>query len=273
MADDDDVLCDDEFDAQLEGTSIKDAGALCLLTSVCFLGSDRSRLHVFTLSWEIDSNESPTATHAFAAFARGWEVRDALRVLHSEVSAHLTPKCVDRRHDVPRRWCVMWAHFADLALRGIRLRVNLSRILFTLVSMPSSSFASHLWTMHAVCQRAASCSESSRAGRYNHFPTFNFRSIECVRTVQVLFPRPLATLSFSSLLFCCCVFMPLHCVAIVFDLFIRVTLCTCNLYGFGGNCIGYASTIHWCGCFSSVNALNKVTIVAMQYLSCMAFIR
>lgn len=50
MADDDEVLCDGEFDAGLEGTSIKDAGALCLLTSVCFLGSDRSRLHVFTLS-------------------------------------------------------------------------------------------------------------------------------------------------------------------------------------------------------------------------------
>ena len=50
MADDDEVLCDAEFDAELEGTSMKDAGALCLLTSVCFLGSDRSRLHVFTLS-------------------------------------------------------------------------------------------------------------------------------------------------------------------------------------------------------------------------------
>ena len=50
MADDDEVLCDGEFDAELELTSIKDAGALCLLTSVCFLGSDRSRLHVFTLS-------------------------------------------------------------------------------------------------------------------------------------------------------------------------------------------------------------------------------
>ena len=50
MADDDEVLCDAEFDAELEGTSSNDAGALCLLTSVCFLGSDRSRLHVFTLS-------------------------------------------------------------------------------------------------------------------------------------------------------------------------------------------------------------------------------
>ena len=50
MADDDEVLCDAEFDAELEGTFMMDAGALCLLTSVCFLGSDRSRLHVFTLS-------------------------------------------------------------------------------------------------------------------------------------------------------------------------------------------------------------------------------
>ena len=48
MADDDEVLCDGEFDGELE--PIKGAGALCLLTSVCFLGSDRSRLHVFTLS-------------------------------------------------------------------------------------------------------------------------------------------------------------------------------------------------------------------------------
>ena len=50
MADDDEVLCDAEFDVELAGTSGNDAGALCLLTSVCFLGSDRSRLHVFTLS-------------------------------------------------------------------------------------------------------------------------------------------------------------------------------------------------------------------------------
>ena len=50
MAEDDEVIFDAEFDEELERTPIKDAGALCLLTSVCFLGSDRSRLHVFTLS-------------------------------------------------------------------------------------------------------------------------------------------------------------------------------------------------------------------------------